>query len=62
MGFDNETRFWLVMALMAIPLFLKFFAGVFLWWFWRVYDRLLAEGKVKFTYGDAEEKKEGNDE
>jgi hypothetical protein len=55
---DNETRFWIVIALMAIPLVLKFGMGVFLWGFWRVFDRALAEGRVKFTYTDAEEKDE----
>lgn len=58
---DNETRFWIVMFLMAIPLGLRFCMGIFLYWFWSVYDRALAEGRVKFTYVDAEEKKEGSD-
>ena len=59
---DNETRFWIVIGFMAVPLVLKFCMGVFHWWFWRVFDRALAEGKVKFTYEDAEEKKEGSEQ
>jgi hypothetical protein len=52
---DAETGFWLLIGIMSIPLALKFCMGAFMWWFWRVYDRALAEGKVKFTYDDAEE-------
>ena len=58
---DNETRLWIVLAIMAVPLVLKFSMWIFLRWFWSVFDRALAEGRVKFTYDDAEEKKKGSD-